>query len=114
VEPSAREILSGQLAGLRIAESYGCRTRDHIKDAKLSEHAFGNAIDISAFKIDKKWIEVGGDHPADQQKFLDKIRAAACGPFTTVLGPGADSYHAGHFHLDLAKRGKKKRSLFCQ
>lgn len=116
VEPSAREILSGQLTGLRIVDSYGCRTRDHVKDAKLSEHAFGNAIDIAAFKIDKKWIEVGGDHPADQQKFLDKIRAAACGPFTTVLGPGSDSYHSSHFHLDLAARNRKgkSRGLFCQ
>jgi hypothetical protein len=115
VEPAARQILNGNLTGLRIAASYDCRTRDGIKDAKLSEHALGNAIDISAFKIDKRWIEVGGSHPPDEQNFLDKIRTAACGPFTTVLGPGSDSYHSNHFHLDLASRNRKgkSRGLYC-
>ena len=116
VEPAAKSLLGGELTGLRIADSYGCRTRDHIKNAKLSEHAFGNAIDVSAFRIGKQWIIVGGSHSSDQQAFLDKVRAAACGPFKTVLGPGSDSYHAEHFHLALAHRRTDgpSRGLYCK
>lgn len=116
VEPAAKSLLGGELTGLRIADSYNCRTRDHIRGAKLSEHAHGNAIDVSAFRIGKQWIEVGGSHSSDQQAFLNKVRAAACGPFKTVLGPGSDSYHAEHFHLDLAQRrtGGPSRGLYCK
>jgi hypothetical protein len=115
VEPAARATLGAPLTGLRILDSYSCRTRDHIKDAKLSEHAFGNAIDVGAFRIGKEWITVGGGHSGDQQAFLDKVRASACGPFKTVLGPGSDSFHTDHFHLDLAKRrtGGPSRGLYC-
>lgn len=115
VELAARSALDAPLTGLRIADSYSCRTRDHIKNAKLSEHAFGNAIDVGAFRIGKDWITVGGSHTASEQAFLDKVRASACGPFKTVLGPGSDSFHTDHFHLDLAKRrtGGPSRGLYC-
>ena len=116
VIPAAADF-GGRLTALEIAASYDCRNRDGLPDAKLSEHAFADAIDISGFQISGKgWIEVGGAHPADAQKFLDRIRKAACGPFTTVLGPGSDSYHANHFHLDLAKRrtAGPSKGLFCQ
>jgi len=116
VEPAAKSILGSELTGLRIADSYNCRTRDHIRGAKLSEHAHGNAIDVGAFRIGKQWIEVGGSHSSDQQAFLDKVRAAACGPFKTVLGPGSDSFHAEHFHFDLAQRRTSgpSRGLYCK
>jgi hypothetical protein len=116
VEPAAHDALGGSLTGLRIVDSYSCRTRDNIKNAKLSEHAFGNAIDVAAFRIGKQWIDVGGSHTGDQQAFLDKVRTAACGPFKTVLGPGSDSFHTDHFHLDLAKRrtAGPSRGLYCK
>ncbi len=52
---------------------------------------------------------------APDAKFLTEIRADACGPFRTVLGPGSDSYHSNHFHFDLAQRSKagKRRGLYC-
>ena len=93
VQPIALDTLGARVTGLRIAASYSCRNRDSLADAKLSEHARGNAIDISAFKVDGiGWIEVesgwnGGDDKAD---FLREVRGSACGPFTTVLGPGSD------------------------
>lgn len=43
--------------------------------------------------------------------FLREIWQAACGPFTTVLGPEANRAHRNHFHVDLAQR---KSSAFCQ
>jgi hypothetical protein len=118
VQPAAIRNFGNRVSALRIAASYGCRTRDYIKGAKLSEHAFGNAIDISAFKINARWIEVKTSWGSIQPDgvFLKEVRSAACGPFTTVLGPGSDSFHSDHFHLDRAKRrtAGPSRGLFCQ
>ena len=119
VQPIAMRTLGRQVTGLRIAASYACRNRDGLADAKLSEHARGNAIDISAFKVDGiGWIEVesGWNGGGAKALFLRAVRGSACGPFTTVLGPGSDSYHANHFHLDRAKRrtAGPSHGLYCK
>lgn len=117
VQPAAREFLGGEVVGLRVAASYACRTRNGVAGAKLSEHARGNAVDISAFNVDGRgWIEVGGLHGLAEARFLRTIRKSACGPFKTVLGPGSDASHSDHFHFDLAQRSKRgpSRGLYCQ
>ncbi len=118
VQPIAMETLGARVTGLRIAASYACRNRDSLADAKLSEHARGNAIDVSAFKVDGiGWVDVetGWTGGGARAAFLQAVRKSACGPFTTVLGPGSDSYHANHFHLDRAKRrtAGPSRGLYC-
>ena len=116
VQPAARKILGGDVVGLRVAASYTCRPRNGVAGAKLSEHGRGTAIDIAAFKIaGLGWVTVGGGHSGAETRFLKTVRTSACGPFTTVLGPGSDSYHSDHFHLDLAARKKngKSRGLYC-
>jgi hypothetical protein len=114
IEPAAQRAFGEQLTGLRIAASYACRNRDNLPDAKLSEHAHGNAIDISGFRIGDRWIEVesGWNAGGKDADFLKLVRKAACGPFTTVLGPG-EPYHDDHFHLDTIRRGKHGRALYC-
>jgi hypothetical protein len=115
VQPAAQKTLGSRVGGLRIAASYSCRNRNNLADTKLSEHAKGNAIDISAFRVDGRWIAVG-EASGDDQRFLSAVRKSACGPFTTVLGPGADVYHSDHFHLDQAKRrtAGPSRGLYCR
>lgn len=114
VDPIARQKLGGSVTDIRVAAAYHCRTRNGVSGAKLSEHAKGNAIDISAFKVKGNWIEVGGKNGLAQAAFLKEVRKSACGPFTTVLGPGSDAYHSDHFHFDLAQRGQSGRSLYCR
>jgi hypothetical protein len=114
VEPIARQKLGASVTDVRIAATYACRPRNGVKGAKLSEHAKGNAVDISAFKVKGEWIVVGGKNGLAQNAFLKDVRKAACGPFTTVLGPGSDAYHSDHFHFDLAKRGQSGRGLYCR
>lgn len=117
VQPAAKAAYGSRITGLRVAASYECRGRNRIAGAKLSEHAFGNAIDLGAFQVGGgRWVEVGGDHNATDAAFLKTIRAAACGPFKTVLGPGSDPYHAEHLHLDLAARrtAGPSHGLFCE
>jgi hypothetical protein len=114
VQPAARKLLGGEVTSLRIAASYDCRGRNRDPKAQLSEHAFGNAIDISAFKVaDRGWVVVGSPKGPMEAAFMNAIRKEACGPFTTVLGPG-QAYHDEHFHFDLARRGRKGNSLYCK
>ena len=42
----------------------------------------------------------------------DDLRDSACHRFTTVLGPGADSHHSNHIHLDILERSRGAR--ICQ
>jgi hypothetical protein len=117
VQPEARQHFGGKVTGLRIAASYTCRPRNGVSGAKLSEHGKGNAIDIAAFNVSGHgWITVAGAHYGDEARFLREVRASACNPFTTVLGPGSDSYHSDHFHLDLAKRrtAGPSKGLYCK
>ncbi len=114
VRPAARSTFNGEVTGLHVAASYACRSRNSQSGTKLSEHAKGHAIDIAAFQISGHgWLNVGSENGA-RQRFLADIRGAACGPFTTVLGPGSDEFHTDHFHLDTARRGKNGRSLYCR
>lgn len=107
----ASALLPGQprLVGLEPGSTYQCRATVGNDSAKLSEHAFGNAFDIAAFRFeDGSRIAVepredSGDLP---EAFQRAVRGAACLYFTTVLGPGANAAHDNHLHLDIkARRG---------
>jgi hypothetical protein len=111
VAPAAKEAFEAEPKTITQASAFVCRPRHN--GGKMSEHAFGNALDIAAFTLtDGTKIEVGPKPPEKQAEFLDKIRSAACGPFKTVLGPGSDPDHELHFHLDLEPR--RHNGTFCQ
>lgn len=97
--------LGGGLEKLQIAGSYACRPRNNQRGNKMSEHGKGHAIDVAALILDNgAVISVLKDWGRGRQgKILKAIRRAACGPFTTVLGPGSDSFHRDHLHLDTAR-----------
>jgi hypothetical protein len=76
---------------------------------RLSEHATGNAVDVSAFVLaDGRRISIERDwrnpDPAVQD-FLQTIRASACKRFGTVLSPDYNAAHYNHLHLDLGRGG---------
>lgn len=111
IQPAAKAEFGTDLKSISQASAFVCRPRHGTR--KLSEHAFGNALDISSFTLsDGKKIEVGPVPPEKDGKFLNAVRKAACGPFKTVLGPGADPDHSLHFHLDLEPR--RHHGTFCQ
>lgn len=93
------------LAKLEVADSYACRPRNNVRGNKMSEHGKGHAIDISALVLK------GGDSVnvlrdwgvGAKGRLLATVRRAACGPFTTVLGPGSDRFHRNHLHFDTAR-----------
>jgi len=97
--------------------TYNCRSRNNQRGARLSEHSFGNAIDISAFILaDGREITVmrGWRGAAVEQEFLREVFVGACRHFTTVLGPGADMFHYDHFHLDLARHDARGARRVCK
>src|SRR5208283_881186 len=105
VEPNAQARFGQRVATLNVFGAYSCRSVDNIEGARLSEHAFGNAVDVAGFTLaDGRTIEYVRDwKKADTQEaaFLHEAHAGACQYFTTVLGPGADVFHYNHIHLDL-------------
>jgi hypothetical protein len=111
VTPAAKAVFGAEPKSIAQASAFVCRPRHN--GGKMSEHAFGNALDIASFTLtDGTRIEIGPTPPDKQAKFLDTVRAAACGPFKTVLGPGSDPDHELHFHLDLEPR--RHNGTFCQ
>ena len=111
IQPAAKAEFGADLKSITQASAFVCRPR--YGGGKLSEHAFGNALDIASFTLsDGRTIEIGPVPPEKDAKFLDTVRKAACGPFKTVLGPGADPGHALHFHFDLEPR--RHGGTFCQ
>jgi len=95
----------GGLAGLDIADSYACRPRNNQAGNKISEHGKGHAVDIAGFTLrngtEITVLQDWGTFRAGA--ILAAMRRAACGPFTTILGPGSDRFHRNHFHLDTAR-----------
>jgi hypothetical protein len=106
--PAAQASGAG-LARLEVAGSYVCRGRNGAAGGKMSEHGRANALDVSGFGLtDGRGF---GVFAADLPKALaDAARSGACDRFTTVLGPGSDSQHEDHLHLDLQPR----RTKLCQ
>ena len=109
VQPTAQARFGQAVAQIDTMGSYSCRGMNGQAGAKISEHAFGNAIDVGGFRLaDGRRITVvhdwtRGDDQA--QAFLRDVHAGACNTFTTVLGPGSNVFHYNHIHVDLAQHG---------
>jgi Extensin-like protein C-terminus len=99
------------LRGVETLDSFDCRRRNGIADAKISEHGHANALDVRAFKL----VSGGAIELTDvsvAKSLRQKLRQSACARFSTVLGNGADAFHNSHVHLDLIER--KNNYRICQ
>ena len=110
VAPVAAD-LGGAPKSMTVDTSFECRSRNQIKGAKLSEHGHANAIDVRGFTMTTGATVTFTDTAVDRHA-RERLREGACTRFTTVLGPGSDSYHETHIHLDLAERRSGYR--MCQ
>jgi hypothetical protein len=99
--------LRERLVGLDVAAAYVCRNVNRARTGKLSEHAYGRAIDISGFRLaDGRTLTVTeGWEDGTAGPALRRIHAGGCGPFGTTLGPGSDGFHETHFHYDIDRHG---------
>lgn len=115
VQPTAQRSFGESVVSVDVAASYACRPRNNRRGAKMSEHGFGNAIDIAAFTLEsgrKVTVEQGWWGSSDERRFLHTVHDRACGDFHTVLGPDSGRAHRDHLHLDLQNR--ESGSSYCR
>lgn len=116
VMPAARRYFGTDLVELKVIASYSCRPRNGIAGGVLSEHGLANALDIAAFRLaDGREVSVlsGWNGNVAERAFLRAVHKGACRTFTTVLGPDANRFHRDHFHLDLARHGRRGTGRVC-
>jgi len=103
VQPVAETIFGQTVAKVHHYGGYVCRGRS-TNSARLSEHAYGRAIDIAAFELEDGTLIRVKEHWRDgtnKSRFLREVAARACDHFSVVLTPATDGDHANHFHLDV-------------
>ena len=107
VQPAARRWFGVPVAEIRQISAYSCRGMNGQPGARISEHAFGNALDIASFILAdgrKVTVKDGWRGTPEEQGFLRDVQGAACEQFTTVLAPGSNRFHYDHIHVDLMRR----------
>jgi hypothetical protein len=118
VDGYASSVLESPLATINTGTSYMCRNRNNAENGFTSEHGFANAVDVTGFTLeDGRTIGVEGNWlPATnpEGRLLRLAHDAACGDFTTVLGPEANAEHNDHLHLDLGCHGRSCTARMCE
>ncbi|MGO9356305.1 MAG: extensin family protein [Xanthobacteraceae bacterium] len=115
VQPAALRWFGAPVIEIKQISAYSCRGMNGNPNAHISEHAFGNALDVAGFMLaDGRRISVkdGWHGLAEEQGFLRDVQAAACQRFNTVLAPGSNAYHYDHIHVDLMRRASGR--IICE
>lgn len=104
VQPSAQKFLKHRVVRLDHAGTYDCRDeRGSAHPERLSQHAFGKAIDLLGFALDdgtvisvrRDWNDKGA-----KGQFLREVARGACELFAVVITPKSNAFHADHIHMD--------------
>jgi hypothetical protein len=112
VQPAALHWFGVPVTQIRQISAYSCREMVGAGGHGISEHAFGNALDIAGFTLaDGRTISVvkGWRGTPEEQGFLHDVQLYACETFNTVLAPGYNAAHYNHIHLDLMRRASGRR-----
>ena len=107
-----------ELAEVIVGTSYMCRNVNNAAEGNLSFHGFADALDVVGFKladgrsvtVEAGWADAG----SEDGRLLRFAHDAACGHFTTTLGPEANALHHDHFHIDLGCHGKTCTARLCE
>lgn len=112
-QPAALARFGQNIVEINSMGSYNCRGMNNQMGARLSEHSFGNAIDLGGYRLaDGREISYVRDWTRGDpqtQAFLRDLHGGACDHFTTVLSPGSNPFHYNHMHIDLAMHGMSSR-----
>jgi Extensin-like protein C-terminus len=106
VQPAALHWFRQPVVEIKQISAYSCRGMNGNPNAHISEHAFGNALDVAEFDLadgHRVSVQYGWHGSPEEQGFLHDVQSAACDEFTTVLAPGANVYHYNHIHVDLMR-----------
>ena len=115
LQPAAKARFGQPVVQINTMGAYACRGMNNQIGARLSEHSFGNALDIGGFELaDGRKIVIRRDWTrGDEQTkaFLREAQGGACERFTTVPAPGSNAFHYDHIHVDLAMHGSSRKGL---
>jgi hypothetical protein len=112
VQPAALHWFGSQVATIKQISAYSCRSMVGAGTSHISEHAFGNALDVAGFILAdgrKIIVKDGWRGSPEEQGFLHDVQLYACETFTTVLAPGYNAAHYDHIHVDLMRRASGRR-----
>lgn len=93
-QPAARAMFGSPIARLEGTSGYACRNRNGAAMAPISEHAFGNAIDVSGFML------------ADGRKIGVLSHWGPTASDTAPVGPAPTPKSANHGPVAKQDRGK--------
>ncbi|MFH7909073.1 extensin-like domain-containing protein [Enterobacter cloacae] len=101
--PLTRTWTGSDLVRIEHLGSYACRNIYHRPDARRSEHATAEALDISAFRLanGERVTILHGWRSTKTQPWLQALLTASCGYYGNGLGPEYNAAHANHFHLGM-------------
>jgi hypothetical protein len=106
-----------RLTQIEAGPGFACTARYDKPGSVPSEHAKGNAIDVTSFVLaDDRRISVKeqSSDVALARTLVTALRTTACGYFTTVLGPGIDPAHEAHLHFDNLVHGASPNYRICE
>ena len=104
VQPAAQAIFRKRVGKLDHVGTYACRGERGGNPNRLSQHAYGKAIDVTGFELeDGTRISVRYDWAGDGPKaqFLHRVAKGACALFDVVLTPNHNAFHVDHIHMDI-------------
>ena len=114
VQPAAMRWFGSQVVEIKQISSYSCRGMVGSGGSGISEHAFGNAIDIAAFTFAdgrRVTVQEGWHGTPEEQGFLRDVHLAACNNFSTVLAPGLQRRALQSHPCRLDAPGKRRPSV---
>lgn len=114
LQPKARERMKSEVVRIAGASGYSCRNIYNLPNAKLSQHALANAIDIGAFgfangrtvRVLKGWGLTGRDVKA----LKEKAKAEAAAKAKLVRQKGGDGKEQTVADAELEEGGKADKT----
>ena len=105
--PLTKTWTGSELARIEHLGSFACRNIYSRPDARRSEHATADALDISAFRLanGQRVTILNGWKAEKTQPWLQALLSASCGYYGNGLGPDYNAAHANHFHLGMRGYG---------
>ena len=107
LQPAADQWLHTRVVRIETFGTYSCRSVNSQPGARLSEHAYANAVDVSGFVLgDGRHITVAQGWNGDDdrvRRFLRAVHREGCRRFAIGLSPDSDAYHYNHMHFDMGR-----------
>lgn len=106
LQPMARQILGARVTAVEHYGTYACRNVYNRAEARRSEHAFANALDVAGFRIasgGRASILADFREETPKGRFVRAARDGACDWFRATLSPDYNAAHRDHLHLDFGR-----------